>query len=45
MFRSGFFLANEFILKSAILSSLFTMSECDLDLLMATSGNGLWRKT
>lgn len=41
-----FFLANEFylILKSAILSSLFKVSEFDLDLLPDTLGNGLWRE-
>lgn len=41
-----FFLANEFylILKSVILSSLFKVSEFDLDLLPATLGNGLWRE-
>lgn len=38
-----FFLAYDFILWSAFFSSLFKMSEFDLDLLAATSGNGLRR--
>ena len=36
--------AYKFILRSAFFSSLFKMSEFDLDLLAVTAGNGLWRK-